>query len=178
MLLDTCVSQMSSDEGYFVAKPEVLGISARPNFNSNASAEDTLAWNVQCKGPTQFEDCLGVCRFCTRTHIELMAKAITAVTGWDFSPQEGMNVGNRTVNLLRVFNLRHGHTAEMDAPSPRYGSTPTDGWAKGKNILANWNEMRSQYYEGMGWDQETGKPLPDTLRRLGLEFAVDELWKG
>jgi len=178
MLLDTCVSQMSTDEGYFVAKPEVLGISARPNFGSNASAEDALAWNVQCKGPTQFEDCLGVCRFCTRTHIELMAKAITAVTGWDFSPEEGMQVGNRAVNLLRVFNIRHGHTAEMDAPSPRYGSTPTDGWGKGKNIMANWNELRSKYYEGMGWDKETGKPLPDTLQRLGLEDAVDELWKG
>jgi aldehyde:ferredoxin oxidoreductase len=28
----------------------------------------------------------------------------------------------------------------------------------------------------MGWDKETGKPLPETLKRYGLEYAIDELW--
>jgi aldehyde:ferredoxin oxidoreductase len=28
----------------------------------------------------------------------------------------------------------------------------------------------------MGWDKETGKPLPETLKRYGLEYAVNELW--
>ncbi len=87
-----------------------------------------------------------------------------------------MTVGRRIVNLLRVFNIRHGHTAEMDAPSPRYGSTPTDGLAKGKGIMAHWDELRSKYYELMGWDRETGKPFPDTLKRLGLEHTTVEVW--
>ncbi|MFC1902237.1 hypothetical protein ACFLX3_04855 [Chloroflexota bacterium] len=36
--------------------------------------------------------------------------------------------------------------------------------------------MRRKYYELTGWDKETGKPLPDTLRRFGLEQAIPELW--
>ncbi len=178
MLFDTCLSQMSTDEGYSMLNPEDLGISVSSSVGSpNTSPEDTLSQNVQFKGAVQFEDCLGVCRFNTRTGLKLLAQAVSAATGWDFSTEETMEVGRRIVNLLRVFNMRHGHTAEMDAPSPRYGSTPVDGPTQGKNITLYWNEMRSKYYEGMGWDKETGKPLPDTLRRFGLEHAIPELWE-
>ncbi len=177
MLFDTCVSQMSTDEGYTVLRGEDLGLSIKPNALAyNSSAEDTLNWNVLCKGAGQFEDSLGVCRFVTRTDLALLARAVSAATGWDFTVEEAMQAGRRTVNLLRVFNLRHGHTAEKDAPSPRYGSAPVDGPTQGRSIMAHWQDLRSGYYEGMGWDRDTGKPLPDTLKSLGLESAVPEVW--
>jgi aldehyde:ferredoxin oxidoreductase len=28
--------------------------------------------------------------------------------------------------------------------------------------------MRRSYYDHMGWDPETGKPLPETLKKVGL----------
>jgi aldehyde:ferredoxin oxidoreductase len=178
MLFDTCVSQMSTDEGFSMQQPADLGLSVSPGMGPrpSTSPEDTLARNAQCKGAGQFEDCLGVCRFTTRTNLKLLAQAVSAATGWDFPIEETMEVGRRVVNLLRVFNIRHGHTAEMDAPSPRYGSTPVDGPAPGKSIMVHWNELRSNYYEQMGWDRETGKPLPDTLRHFGLEYTIPELW--
>ena len=175
-LLDTCVSQMSSDEGYDVMKPQDIGLNLTRLARPDNSAADTIAYNVGCKGAAQFEDCLGVCRFTTLTNLKLLCEAVSAATGWDFTPQEGMDVGRRIVNLLRCFNMRHGHTAAMDAPSPRYGSAPADGPSKGVSILPQWHELRSQYYEGMGWDKETGKPLPETLKRYGLEYAATELW--
>ncbi len=176
MLFDTCVSQMSTDEGFSMRQPADLGLSITPSLGTNNSPEDTIVWNAQCKGAAQFEDCLGVCRFTTRTDLKLLARAVSAATGWDFSIEEAMEVGRRIVNLLRVFNIRHGHTAEMDAPSPRYGSAPVDGPSQGKSIAVYWNELRSKYYEQMGWDKDTGKPLPDTLRHLGLEYTMPELW--
>ncbi|MFC1934144.1 aldehyde ferredoxin oxidoreductase C-terminal domain-containing protein, partial [Chloroflexota bacterium] len=142
----------------------------------NNSPEDTIAWNAQCKGAVQFLDSLGVCLFTTNVDLKLLAEGVSAATGWDFPTEEAMEVGRRIVNLLRAFNIRHGHTAEMDAPSPRYGSTPVDGPSEGKNIMVHWDEMRSKYYEQMGWDSKTGKPLPDTLKRFGLEHATPELW--
>ena len=176
-LFDTCLSQMGCDEGYSMRHSEDLGLPIKPSLVSvNNSPEDTLAWNVQGKGAAQFEDCLGVCRFCTGTDLKLLAQVISAITGWDFSVEETMEVGRRIVNLLRVFNVRHGHTAEMDAPSPRYGSTPVDGPSQGKGIMPDWNDLRSKYYEGMGWDRDSGKPLPDTLKQFGLEYAIRELW--
>lgn len=27
----------------------------------------------------------------------------------------------------------------------------------------------------MGWDRETGEPIPDTLRHLGLEYVISWL---
>ncbi len=176
MLFDTCLSQMSTDEGATVANPADIGVNVSAPAGPT-SPETTVDRNVKFKGGRQFEDSLGVCWITTRVNIKLLAQGVSAATGWDFSPREAMEVGTRIVNLLRVFNMRHGHTAEMDAPSPRYGSIPVDGPAKGKDIMAHWNEMRRQYYEGMGWDKETGKPLPDTLRHLGLEHTIPELWE-
>jgi len=31
-------------------------------------------------------------------------------------------------------------------------------------------------YELMGWDKDTGKPLPETLRMLGLEQLIGDLY--
>jgi aldehyde:ferredoxin oxidoreductase len=177
MLFDTCVSQMSSDEGYDLRKQQDIGLNLAPLTRPDNSAVDTITYNVAFKGAAQFEDCLGICRFTTRTNLKLLCEAVSAVTGWDFTPLEGMDVGKRIVNLLRCFNMRHGHTAAMDAPSPRYGSAPVDGPSKGISIIPQWNELRNRYYEGMGWDKETGKPLPETLKRYRLEYAISELWE-
>lgn len=176
MLFDTCVSQMSTDEGFTMLRPEELGITVRPGLGQNNSAEDSVVWNILGKGAAQFEDCLGTCRFTTRTDIKMLPQAVSAATGWDFSPQDAIQAGRVAINLLHAFNIRHGHTAEMDAPSPRYGSAPVDGPSQGKSILTDWPEMRRRYYEGMGWDAKTGKPLPDTLKKLGLEHTISELW--
>ncbi len=177
-ILDTCVSQMSTDEGYSVGNPADVGApDLKPTIGLNYNNfDDLLKWNVKFKGGAQFEDCLGVCRFTCRTDMKLLSQAVSAATGWDFSANEGLEVGRRIVNLLRAFNMRHGHTAEMDAPSPRYGSTPVDGPSKGYTIMTRWNEIRGGYYEGMGWDKNTGKPLPGTLKKYGLDYAIPELW--
>ncbi|MFC1534024.1 aldehyde ferredoxin oxidoreductase family protein [Thermodesulfobacteriota bacterium] len=177
MIFDTCVSQMGTDEGFTMQNAQDLGLTIKPAMGPNTSVEDALTWNVQTKGAVQFEDSLGICKMNTNTNITLLSQLVRAATGWDFSFQELMITGKRIVNLLRAFNIRHGHTAERDAPSPRYGLTPVDGPNKGKTIMPHWNELRSNYYEQMGWDRETGKPLPDTLKNLGLEHAILELWE-
>ena len=30
--------------------------------------------------------------------------------------------------------------------------------------------------DAMGWDKNTGKPLPETLKKYGLEYVIPELW--
>ncbi|MDO8687589.1 MAG: aldehyde ferredoxin oxidoreductase C-terminal domain-containing protein, partial [Dehalococcoidales bacterium] len=176
MLFDTCLSQMSTDEGRSTLSAAELGLTLDPKVDQSQSVEYIVASNVYGKGDTQFEDSLGVCRFTCRTDLKLHSQAVSAATGWDFSIEEAKQVGKRIVNLLRAFNIRHGHTAEMDAPSPRYGSAPVDGPSQGKTIMVHWPELRRKYYEQMGWDGKTGKPLPDTLRQLGLAHTIPELW--
>jgi len=135
VLVDTCVSQMGTAEGFSVAKTGGHRRFTQPGSCPEYLARRCPAMNSLFKGGVQFEDSLGVCRFNTQTDMKLLSEALSAATGWNFSALEGMEVGHRIVNLFRVFNMRHGHTAEMDAPSPRYGSAPMDGPNKEKSIL-------------------------------------------
>ena len=38
------------------------------------------------------------------------------------------------------------------------------------------NGMLENYYQLMGWNRETGKPSPVTLKTLGLDCVVADLW--
>jgi len=124
-----------------------------------------------------FEDSVGICRFTSRTTMEKLGKTVEAATGWEsFTGEEALRVGRRISNLLRVFNLRCGLTPELERPSKRYGSIPVDGPLAGKNIMEHWDDMRRRYYELMGWDFATGRPLPETLRALGLADLIPDAW--
>lgn len=137
--------------------------------SENPTWEEIVNANVHNKGAMILEDSMVTCRFNTRTNVQLLCQALSAVTGWDFSYEEGMQVGLRAVNLLRAFNIRHGVVGrEAERPSPRYGSAPDSGPWKGKSLLTVWDKMLDSYYSGMGWDQ-SGVPLPETLKKLGLE---------
>jgi aldehyde:ferredoxin oxidoreductase len=62
-----------------------------------------------------------------------------------------------------------------ERPSKRYGSIPVDGPAEGKNIMERWDWMIGNYYTHMGWDPKIGKPLPETLKKIGLEELIKDL---
>jgi len=168
-LFDTCTSNTSTIEATFggVQRERLGQAPVRDRF----SPEEVAAANADFNGWHQFDDCLGICRFCL-TNAELGIRALNAVTGWDYTLDEAMATGRRIVNALRVFNLRHGLDPRLERPSPRYGSAPVDGPAAGKSIMEGWDDMLRLYYARMGWGPATGKPLPETLRGLGLDELV------
>ena len=119
-------------------------------------------------------DSLTICYFCA-IDPTFLVDTVSAATGRNFTVTEVLTTGKRIINLLRVFNLRHGLDISMEAPSPRYGSTPQDGPAAGKSSQAHWKWMKECYYESMGWDEQTGIPYPHTLKALRLEKLVEDL---
>jgi len=129
---------------------------------------------VKIKGGMQFEDSLVTCRLNTRMQIDLLVEAVQAVTGWDFTVEEAIDVGKRAVNLMHVFNMKSGLTRDLNWPSSRYGSSPLDGPGRGKSILSHVETMLRDYYKGMGWD-ENGKPLRETLSKLKIEWIDTDL---
>jgi aldehyde:ferredoxin oxidoreductase len=172
-LFDTCVSNLGTLEAHSIAPYELLGIP--PNFNRfDPIAVSTV--NAKIKGSMVFEDSLVTCRFNTINALELLCRAVKAVTGWDMDHNDAMRIGKRAVNLARTFNLLAGISAKLDAPSPRYGSTPIDGKAAGMGIMEHWDKMLKSYYSAMGWDENTGIPLPETLKKLGIGDAIAKLW--
>lgn len=166
-MFDTSVSNTSTIETHSGAmSPEAQG----PRNPMIVSTEVATT-----KGLMQLEDSVGTCRFNTRMNHKRITTAINAITGWDMTPDEAWDVGKRTVNILRAFNLRAGIDASLDRPSTRYGSTPRDGPSKGISILPHWDEMLKNYYTLMGWDPDTGVPLPETLEALGIDHISKDL---
>ncbi len=165
--------KLTSNTGTLESRPTVPFAAGQ-----ELSPEEVVTVTTSGKGRMSFVDTLGVCFFSTLVDPKLLAQAVSAATGWDFTGQEAEDVGLRIVNLARVYNFRQGHTREMEAPSPRYGSTPVDGPFAGKSMTPMLDQLLDDYYQRMGWDKATGKPLPETLRRLGLEQVVQDIWEG
>lgn len=171
-MIDTCLSNTGTIEiGPGIPIVKELGMSP-PKDMFDAIEISTL--NAMVSGRRLFEDSLVICFFCGQD-LQMLTDTLSAITGWDFNIQEAMAVGRRIVNQLRVFNFRHGLTRDIEAPSVRYGSSPVDGPAQGKSIMPQWEALRRNYYQHMGWDPETGKPLPETLKKLGLAHIIPDL---
>ncbi len=167
-MFDTVVSNTGTIETHRILM--------NPKAKGQGNPIETSTAVALTKGIMEFDDSLGTCRFNTRMDIAFGAEAVSAVTGWAFTPEEAKNVGLRVVNLMKTFNIRSGMTKDLDYPSTRYGSTPVDGPTKGISIMPHWKKMLENYYNLMGWEVKTGKPLPETLKRLGLEHIIEDLW--
>jgi aldehyde:ferredoxin oxidoreductase len=174
-MIDTCMSNTGTVEvGPGTPAADLLGMDMHQIMENRFNDMAVSTVNARANGVRQFQDCLIICFFCNNS-LPLALDCLNAATGWDFTVQEAVDVGRRIINQLRVFNFRHGLTKDVEAPSVRYGSTPVDGPAQGKSIMTNWDALRSNYYRNMGWDPETGKPLPETLERLGLAKLIPDL---
>ena len=172
-MLDTCTGSTGTLETGPAVFPAELGLPARINpFDPEQVARQVAGLN----GRRNFEDSLGACIFTTRTYLENLTRTLSAATGWDYSRDEAMRFGRRIGAIFRAFNLRCGIGNELERPSRRYGSTPVDGPAKGQSMGKHWERMLDLWYEGMGYDRATGRPTPETLRALGLEWMVPAVW--
>lgn len=142
------------------------------------------------------EDCLQICKNHLETNVsdeirdsirkgeqrdvEQFTRPLTqmqlfnAVTGLRFSVSELLMVGERIINLERMFNVREGLTRKDDTLPERFLRVPMpDGPSKGQVVKLQ--PMLHEYYESRGWDKKTGIPTRKKLIELGLIAASEEL---
>jgi aldehyde:ferredoxin oxidoreductase len=170
-LFDTCLTNTSTLEATWAGlHTQFVDL---PAVTDPFSHEEVATLNARYNGIRQFDDCVGTCRFAS-PNPKLVLECLNAVTGWTLSLEDAFAIGRRVINQLRLFNFRHGMKREDEQPSTRYGSAPVDGPAVGKNIMEKWDRMLENYYTLMGWDPKTGKPLPETLKKLGLDDLIKD----
>jgi len=123
-------------------------------------------------------DCLCWCLFVSGSSRGLfnpneLTQIVQSVTGWDITLDELMQVGERKINMMRLFNIREGHTKEQDKLPPKIfqplGGRYSDGYEFAeKELLDAINEL----FHLRDWDLETGIPQKNKISELGLEWIV------
>jgi aldehyde:ferredoxin oxidoreductase len=117
----------------------------------------------------------GLCLFGALLGVERLPvfEWLNAATGWQMTPAQYLEIGDRIQTLKQLFNLKQGIAPQGFRANPRtLGDPPmTSGANQGRQV--DLDRMRRDYWDLLGWDPESGKPLPETIRRLGLKDPSD-----
>lgn len=148
--------------------------------------QDPFDWEQKPKEVTDtwpvkyWDDANGTCWFATwgvPDQVDISAKAVAGVTGWDFDGEDARDVGERLVHFERAFGARFGHTIEDDLNVPnRIVEEPPEGLGAGHEMKEHLEWMVHEVYRRFGWDEQTGKPLRSTLEDADLEHVAEDLW--
>jgi aldehyde:ferredoxin oxidoreductase len=118
-------------------------------------------------------DATGVCKN-TYNNMEVLdwegtADLLQAATGWDVTGEEVRRVGERIVNLERLFIAREGITRQDDTLPKRFLEEPLSEGGPSTGSVLELEPMLDEYYDARGWDGETGLPTSQRLTELGLD---------
>ena len=126
-------------------------------------------------------DSVNVCQFVYGPTWQLygtdqLVELIGAVTGWEFTVEELLEVGERRLNMMRFFNAREGIGRESDTLSKKMFDRPLKGGSSNGRYIdhSQWKTALEDYYRLNEWDVETGFPKKAKLAQLGLGWAVEE----
>ena len=118
-------------------------------------------------------DAIGVCKN-TYNNMEVLswdetAELLRAATGWETTGGEVQRIGERIVNLERLFIAREGITRKDDTLPRRFLEEPLpEGSGPSTGSVLELEPMLDEYYRARGWDVETGLPTREKLEELGL----------
>jgi aldehyde:ferredoxin oxidoreductase len=143
-------------------------------------ADATPARHTQDPGIGFAYQAMGLCgmgSFIVGSMVTQLHEFANAVTGWDLTPEELLTIANRIVTMRQAFNIREGwKPSDYAYPDRMLGRPPlTAGPLKGKTIDPT--PKVEEYWKGLGWDPTTGRPLRDTLERLGLQDIEKDLYQ-
>jgi aldehyde:ferredoxin oxidoreductase len=109
---------------------------------------------------------------CTFANVapETMLALVNAACGYDMAMEDLIRCGERAWNLKRVINNQLGLTRADDTLPKAFLVPFPDGGSAG--YVPDFDAMMEAYYAARGWDPRTGRPTPQKLAELSLEFAL------
>jgi aldehyde:ferredoxin oxidoreductase len=144
-----------------------------PTFDRRSTV-DKPAFAARSQHYTALGDSLVMCRFTSERGFGLFidepyARMVRAVTGWDVTVGELERIGERIVNLERLFNVREGVGRGQDVLPWKVMHEPIpEGPSAGMHCPpAELEAMLDEYYALRGWDGD-GVPTRARLASLGL----------
>ncbi len=122
-------------------------------------------------------DSMVMCKFGSRYGYlddeNAIAEALTVVTGYDYTGEEILKIGDRIWNMERLYLLREGYTAKDDTLPERFFQEPVDVGTGEKRAIPKEEFMEAikDWYRERGWN-ENGIPTKEKLNELGLDEYV------
>jgi len=149
--------------GYLIS-PEILG---SPEKLDPFVVEGKGQWVKIFQDLTAVIDSEGLCLFSSfALGVDDYVAMLSAATGFDYTTEEVMRIGDRIWNLEKLWNLKIGMTKKDDYLPPRFLNEPLlDGAAKGQVVYLD--ALLSDYYKVRGWNEE-GVPTEEKLKELEL----------
>ena len=122
-------------------------------------------------------DTLGICRFVSYPK-NAIVKFYEIITGEKRSFNDLLKVPRRAETLSRIYDaLDHLIPPLEDSIPKRWMESVPEGPLKGIKAFLDENDMKEairEYYRIRGWDETYGVPLPEIVKELGLEWAVED----
>jgi aldehyde:ferredoxin oxidoreductase len=163
---------------WMIEHNKTVGVLNRIRPDSVDDSKTRLFYNLQMVFSLMDSLCLCIFAFVPVRFLRYreMTELLSAVTGWEVSLWELMKVGERRINLFRVFNIREGLKASDDWLPERMFSPIPGGPRKGHKMdkKALKGAIRL-YYQMAGWDGKTGIPKKAKLIELDIPWAIKHL---
>lgn len=120
----------------------------------------------------------GLCQFGYECmDVQYVPDFLSAVTGWDLTLEECLQIGERITNLRHLFNLREGlNPLQFSLPDRTIGKHPLEAGTLA-GIEVDVEALVSEYLAARGWDPVTAVPTREKLNGLGLGELL-ESWPG
>jgi aldehyde:ferredoxin oxidoreductase len=105
-----------------------------------------------------------------------IAEYLTAVTGYEYSLDKMLEVGEKISNIRQAFTVREGINPLQRKVSGRFLGYPplTEGPLAGKSV--DIDVRLAEYLKAMDWDAKTGVPSKEKLEQLGMADVAAELY--
>ena len=137
---------------------------------------ETMAWISKANACyTMLTDGAGGCYYgqMMGVHIWKLVDYLNAAEGWNFDGDHYMEIGERIQTLRQLFNVKQGiDPAAVRLPRRMEGDPPLPSGPL-KGIRLKNREQVSAHWRAFGWDAETGVPLPETVKRLGIDRLTE-----
>jgi aldehyde:ferredoxin oxidoreductase len=144
------------------------GKQVRISYSTSPSGGDHMNSNLPSRSA---RNTVGMCFFLKYDDPKL-TDIVNAVTGWGITAAELAEIGERSLTLARLFNIREGFGADDDRLPPQVTKPHVSGVLS--KVRLDPDDLAVQiraYYAARGWSEE-GVPLPETLARLDIaEYA-------
>jgi aldehyde:ferredoxin oxidoreductase len=144
------------------------GKQVRVSYATSPTGGDHMNSNLPSRSA---KNTVGMCFF-LRYDDPKLTDIINAVTGWGLDAAGLADIGELSLSLARLFNIREGFRASDDKLPEQVMKPHVSGVLSRVRLDADdVAEQVRGYYRSRGWSDD-GVPMPETLERLGIsEYA-------